>query len=247
MRTALLPFLVLAGCVNPRYQASKVVELTLPANGVTALDCWSHNGGVTVTGDAAAASIALRAELSVRGHTQAEADANLELLEVAHDRDGGTLRVRGKYPQDTLNRCSPSFRFTLTVPPQLSLQLGSHNGDLRARGTEGDARFETHNGDIAVELRTNKIAAISHNGDVDLRLDGDGALDGSVISHNGDVTLTLAGAFGTKLQAATHNGRVTGHPQATDTTTSRRSYTGRLGNGAGKLVVDTHNGNVVIR
>jgi hypothetical protein len=247
MRATLLLLLGAAACAHPSFRASKVVELTLPADGLTALDCESHNGAIRVTGDAAAAAVALRAELSVRGVTQEEADANLELLAIAHERDGGTLRVRGDYPRDRLANRSPSFAFTLTVPPRTGVRLVSHNGDLHAAGIEGNAALETHNGDVDATLRTNRLAVASHNGDVDLRVDGAGALDGTVASHNGDVTLTLAGTIGTRVEAATHNGRVTPPANAADATSGRRRFAGRLGDGAGRLLVETHNGDVVIR
>ncbi len=243
----LLPLLLLAGCVHPTFQATKIVELTLPAAAVTALECHSHNGGITVTGDPGATGVALRAELSVRGYTQPEADANLHLLGIGREEVGGTLRIRGTYPEGELGNRSPSFRFTMTVPTRLAVTLVSHNGDVKVRGIEGATALETHNGNIDGAVRTNRITATTHNGSVDLRLDGDGALDGEITSHNGDVTVTLDGAFDTVVGAATHNGSVTPPANATDVARDRRRFEGTLGAGGGALVVVTHNGDVVIR
>ena len=247
MRTILLSFLGAAACASPSFHASKVVELTLPADGLATVDCTSHNGAIRVTGDASASSVALRAELSVRGFTQEEADANLELLEVEHGLDGDTLRVRAKYPREQLARRSPSFAFTLTMPSRTGLRLVTHNGDLRVEGTEGAAVLETHNGDVDASLRASRIAAATHNGSVALRVEGEGPLDGEVASHNGDVTVTLAGGTDTVLHLATHNGSITPPAGAHAATSTRRSFRGTLGTGGGELVVTTHNGDVVVR
>lgn len=242
----LLPVLA-AGCVYPNYKASKVVEFTIPAGNLQTIDCQSHNGDITVNGDPAVTEIALRAEMSVRGYSQAEADANLHLLEVGREETAGLLKIWGKYPSGELNNRSPGFRFTMKVPQRLALQLVSHNGDLNVQGTEGTARFETHNGDIGGSLQTNQVVATTHNGDVVLKLAGAGALDGEVTSHNGDIELTLAEGFGTRLAASTHNGRVTPPARIAEASVGKRSLAGSLGDGKGRLVVESHNGNVTFR
>jgi hypothetical protein len=239
--------LLASACVFPNFKASKVLELRLPANKLERLECESHNGDITVHGDPAATEVALRAELSVRGYSQEEADANLHLLEVGHEESLGTLRIFGKYPAGELGNRSPTFRFTLHVPRSLAVQLVSHNGDIATTGTTGRATMETHNGDIDGSVRANQLVVTTHNGNVSLRVDGEGGLDGTVTSHNGDIDMSLARDLGTFVHASTHNGRLKAPPQAVDVAASRRSLKCRLGDGKGRLVLDTHNGDVVIR
>jgi DUF4097 and DUF4098 domain-containing protein YvlB len=236
-----------AGCVFPAYKASKVVELTLPVEKLQELACESHNGAITVTGDAAATDISLRAELSVRGYTQSEANSNLELLEVGREENGGTLRIFGKYPSGTLDNLSPGFTFTLKVPQRFAVRLVSHNGDITANDIDGAATIETHNGDIGGALRGRRVSATTHNGNVGLRLSCEGALDGEARSHNGDIDLAIAESAGTRLEATTQNGRITPPAKLADATIGKSSLACRLGDGKGRFVIDTHNGNVVIR
>lgn len=249
MRTylLLLPCALAAGCIFPQYKAEKTLEFTLPIAGLTKLRCESHNGDITITGDATATTIALRADLSVRGHSQAEADANLHLLEVVREQIGDTLRIHGKYPAAELTNRSPGFRFTMTVPPDLAVQLTSHNGDVAAVGMSGSTAIETHNGDVKGSLATNHVVATTHNGDVELKLSGEGPLDGELRSHNGDIEVVVDERLGTRLEASTHNGRVTPPARVQDASFGKRRLTCRLGDGKGKLVIDTHNGDVVIR
>lgn len=245
----ILPFVPLfaAACVFPNYKAVKVVELTLPAADFRKLDCESHNGSIVVNGDPTATDVSMRAEISVRGFSQAEADANLHLLEVGREDRGDTMRLFGKYPPGELSNRSPSFQFTLKVPRRLALQLVSHNGNITANDVEGATSIETHNGDIAGAMPTNHLAATTHNGDVELRLSGQGPLDGEVRSHNGDIDLAIGAGLGGRVEAATNNGKVTPPPVLKDATVGNRRLSFSVGDGKGKLVVETHNGDVVMR
>lgn len=249
MRSPLLlvPCLLVSGCTFPTYKAERTLEFTLPAEDLRQLRCETHNGNIQVTGTVGATQIALRADLSVRGRTQAEADANLALLDVVRERVGETLRIRGDYPAAKLRNSSPGFRFTLTVPADLAVHLTSHNGNVTARGIRGSTAIETHNGNITGDVTTSHIVATTHNGNVDLVLSGEGSLDGDVRSHNGNIELAIDQRLGSQLVAATSNGRVTPPARAQDATLDQRRVSCRLGSGTGRLAVETYNGNVMIR
>lgn len=249
MRSPVLvvPCLLAFGCTFPIYKAERTLEFTLPAEGLRQLHCETHNGNIQVAGTAGATQLTLRADLSVRGGTQAEADANLALLDVVRERVGDTLRIRGDYPAAELRNRSPGFRFTLTVPADLAVHLTSHNGNVTARGIRGSTAIATHNGNITGDVTTNHIVATTHNGNVELALSGDGPLDGDVHTHNGNVEIAIDQRLDSQLVAATRNGRVTPPGRVQDATLDRRRMSCRFGDGSGKLAVETYNGNVVIR
>jgi len=257
MRALTLPALLFAGCAYPTFVSSKVIELSIPAADLTTVSCVSHNGNVTVTGDPQATEVALRAELSVRGYSQSEADANLLLLSLGKDRDNGTLKIYGKYDALQLRSVSPSFTFTLKVPQQVAVILTSHNGDIRANGTRGTVALESHNGDIVADAATCQVRAETHNGEVRIDLATDpanpGKLDGEITSHNGNIVVSLAEGISTSLHASTHNGEITAASplssgrQLQDATKKPRSLRGRLGDGTGSLTITTHNGDVRLR
>jgi DUF4097 and DUF4098 domain-containing protein YvlB len=245
MRVILL-LLLFAACTQPGFVSKKSVDLTIPAASVTALSCTSHNGDITVQGDGAATEIALHAELSVRGYTQAEADANLQQMSVGQDVDQGRLKIYGKYDQTALQNLSPSFGFRMKTPRQLGLELESHNGAIHADGTQGAVSLLSHNGEIVAKVTTAKVKAQTHNGSVQVALANQGRLDGEITSHNGSVEVTLAEGVGTAIEASTHNGEITA-TRLQDAATSRQSVRGRVGDGSGHLSITTHNGDVTIR
>jgi len=246
MRTVLLlPFL--AACFNhPQFVASKVLEAEIPAVDVQQLVCESHNGDIEAAG-APTETIVLRVEMSVRGMTQEEAEANLLLLELGREKVGDRLRLFGKHPAHALDNRSPSFRFVLTVPARLNLQLGSHNGDLVARGVGGKLAATTHNGRIQADLAGTEVALQSHNGDVQLRLEGVGRVDGTVETHNGEVGITFASGRSATIAVTTHSGRITTNGQVGVLDEGRSSLRGKVGDGTGELKVTTHNGGIDLR
>jgi|RhiMethySRZTD1v2_1073278.scaffolds.fasta_scaffold06682_11 DUF4097 and DUF4098 domain-containing protein YvlB len=247
MRTSLFLVPLLAACTYPRYVATKTVEYAIPAPSTTNLICQTHNGNITVTGEGNTTQIAVRAELSVRGYTQGEADANLHLVEVGREQEGGTLRLFVKYPID-LSNCSPSGNFVLGVPRDIACGLESHNGRLSLRGTRGNVRLETHNGSIDATVEGTEVETTTHNGNIRLALAGSDPIKAEVCSHNGSIEMSLPENIGTMLDASTHNGKVVGPERGVAAATyGRSSLRGRIGDGTGSLTISTHNGNVRIR
>lgn len=247
MRHSALLFLFAAACSFPRHTASKVVEFTVPATALQRLECETHNGGITITGSPTADSVTVRAEMSVRGYSQEEADTNLHQLEVGNETTDGKLRLFGKYPSTGLSNCSPSFAFTLTIPQRLEVELESHNGDLTVNDLTGNLKSTTHNGDIELKGQSPKVALETHNGNVIADFAGRGSLDGEVTTHNGNVVLSFPGEVDATVAASTQNGSLKASDRLTDAKQSRRQLNGRVGSGAGKLNVTTHNGNVSVR
>lgn len=242
---AVLPLALVAACSFQRFAASKVVDYALPVAGVQRLSCQSHNGGITVIGDAAATEIVVHAEITARAGSQVEADALLHQLDVRRDVADGGLTVTGTGPQTGWTESSV-FTFTITLPPQTALDLLSHNGELRLQGTAGDVRVETHNGGITGDTAGSRLVAVTHNGNVRLTLRC-AAREATIETHNGEVEVELAATQDARLEAATHNGRIRCDPPLEDATRGRNRLVGRLGDGKGSLRITTHNGDVVLR
>lgn len=271
MKTALLLTILplAAACSMPKHKATRTYEVTLPAAGLQRLVCETRNGDITIVGDAAATTLSVRADLSVRGHTQAEADANLKLLDVQKDVGADAVTLTGLFPAKGLGNCSPEIAFTIRMPTRLRVAATTHNGDVRVDGSDGGATLSTHNGDVVVAGGGAEVQATSHNGDVDWQgagrrvelttHNGDvraafataGEVQSTLTSHNGDVDLTFPGAVDAAFAAETSNGGVRLAAKGmTDVVVGRggRSATARLGKGgAGQVKAVTHNGDVTAK
>ena len=245
-KTLLLVPLLATACSYPSFVAKKVVELDVPLSQASKLHCKSHNGDITIARGTASDSVHIKAILKVRGYTQQEADANLELLSVADELDDDTLRIYGDYPRPELNGMSPTFTYTMNVPSHLDLNLVTHNGDVTARGTTGATRVETHNGNIVATSANKKTRVETHNGDIDLVIRSSDDLEGRVITHNGDIDVELVADAHCWLEVFTHNGRIRTPRVIHDASIKRRSVRCRIGEGdtEGRLFIKTHNGDV---
>jgi DUF4097 and DUF4098 domain-containing protein YvlB len=244
----LVPLFAVA-CTYPRFVASKTVEVDVPLAQAAELDCKTHNGNIKVTRGESDDSIHVVAKMRVRGHTQEEADRNLELLSVGQSHDGNTLRIFGEYPRSTMNNRSPSFTFTMQVPEHVALDLESHNGDIISQGTTGPVRIETHNGDVRGTSRNKSTRIETHNGEVKMSMQSHEDLDGRITSHNGNIVIEVSDQARCWLEAVTHNGRIKTPSTIHDATISRRKVRCRLGEAEtdGRVFVKTHNGNIVVR
>lgn len=243
----LVPLLSVA-CSYPRFTASKTVEAEVPVEQALALQCKTHNGNITITRGESRDTIHLHTIMKVRGHTQDEADDNLRLLSVAHEFDGDTLKIYGKYPRPDLNNRSPSFTYTMQVPEHLALRLLTHNGNVKTEGTTGAVRIETHNGDVIGAVQNEKLWVETHNGEIGLSIDADADLDGRVVSHNGDIDITVGSDAHCWLEVFTHNGHIDPPGTIHDANIKKRSMRCRLGEAStdGRLYVKTHNGDIEV-
>jgi hypothetical protein len=243
--TPLLLF-ALTACNVPAFVAQRQRELREPATGLLSLSCRTDNGGIEVRGVAGADAIAIRVVMQARGDSRAEADANVAKLDVAVERHGAELALRGVWPDELDEDCSPSFAFTIEVPPELALQLVSHNGGLRAFDVSGDLHAGTHNGRIEARTGAGTVDLESHNGPIELQLDGTGPVRGHVRSHNGAVAVDLGGRAAEVL-ASTHNGTIAVARPEVETDRSDNSVLLRVGGGGSELQLITHNGDVTVR
>lgn len=258
-----------AACSMPMHKAMRTYELTLPAEGLQRLACDTRNGGITIVGDAAATTVSVRADLSVRGRTQAEAEANLKVLDVQKEVSTDAITLKGVFPASGLGQSQPEIAFTIRMPARLRAAATTHNGDVRLDGSDGGAALTTHNGDVVVAGGGAEVQATTHNGDVRWQGAGRrvelvthngnvraefaaaGEVQSTLTSHNGDVDVAFPGAVDAAFAAETSNGGIRLAAKGmTDVVTSRggRSATARLGKGgAGQVKAATHNGDVTVR
>ena len=141
--------------------------------------------------------------LTVSAATQAKADEILKKTEIVgnHDDDGWNLETvwpgrrsggRGNRNGNPCDQCRISARYEIVVPPGVTAELQTVNGDVRVRDLDGELNVETVNGSIEVRGARQSVSAQTVNGKVDAvaqALPGDAEV--SIQTVNGDVSLTL--------------------------------------------------------
>ncbi len=158
--------------------------------------------------------------LTVSASTQARVDEILKKTEIVgnHDEDGWNLETvwpgrrtggRGNRHGSPCDQCRISARYEIVVPPGVTAELQTVNGDVRVRDLEGEANVSTVNGSIEIRGARQSVSAQTVNGKIDAiaqALPADAEV--SMQTVNGDVALTLPQDAKFDFEASTMNGRI---------------------------------------
>jgi DUF4097 and DUF4098 domain-containing protein YvlB len=130
------------------------------------------------------------------------------------------------------------------------VNLQTHNGEVDCEKISGETELETHNGSITCEEISGYIKLRTHNGNarVSYSATAPPICDISAVTHNGSVHLTAPPNFSAKVECSTHNGSITTDlPITISGKLSKTKLTGTIGQGLGKLYLETHNGSIKIK
>ncbi|MFC7227843.1 DUF4097 family beta strand repeat-containing protein [Salinirubellus salinus] len=247
----------LAGCAG--FTGPDVVEddtQTYSVSGYDAVRLENRNGDVRVeAGDADLDQVTV--EIHKRGRSQEAIDA----VTVEDTVEDGLLTLESVY-EDDFRFANASARLVVTLPDGVSLlSARTVNGDVSARGVVGDARLSSGNGDAeavdvdgyvtvesangdAVARGTTGVAgAQTANGEVDVEV-YDIRDDVTLSSGNGDVEAGVGPALDADVELSVGNGDVEAEVELADSESSRRSISGRLGEGGPTLRCSSGNGDV---
>ncbi len=179
------------------------------------------------------------------------------------EHEGG-VTICAVYPEDRddrPNECRPggrgrnstrnndvSVEFTVRIPAGVNFLGRTVNGDVDARGIEGDAEAHTVNG--SVDISASGLAEGSTvNGSITAsmgRADWSGRLDFTTV--NGSVTLEFPEDLDCDLNVQTVNGTISSDfPITVKGRFSPRELRGMIGDGGRDLRITTVNGSVHIR
>jgi len=216
--------------------------------GGRALVFEGFNGTLDLTGSDAPEAT-LRFMRRARGSDDAEATETLEGVTVTESGDAAAYRF-------TMRAADPSLTAVDvrgSVPRGTTLRIRLATGTVAVRAVEGPIYVQIENGTVEVNGAAAPVDIRARNGTLDVGLTtlGDAA-PVFVDTQNGSITLALPAAASAAVEATTLVGTVAdeGLPFA-----SRRlspagagtKFTGQLGAGASRVVVQTRNGAITLR
>jgi DUF4097 and DUF4098 domain-containing protein YvlB len=126
----------------------------------------------------------------------------------------------------------------------------THNGSVTATQVSGTAKLQTHNGSIRCDDISGDAQLKTHNGSVKVRYSqaAPPACDISIVTYNGQIEFAGPANLSAAVEASTHNGSIrTELPVMVVGNVSKRSISGTIGAGQGKVHLETHNGSITIR
>jgi hypothetical protein len=265
-------FMLLSGCciyvgscdMQAKYE--KIVHLAMPLSHSSGFETQTHNGSITIHGtDVADCNVT--ATIVARAGTDEKAVELADQTQVDFERMGQNLVLKIKRPEPLIN-CSVSVSLDCIVPNQVDLKLESHNGAVRITNIKGQIDAITHNGKVTADQVTGAVKLQTHNGGISCEeISGDAQLDThnggvnvdysqtaepvcdiSIVTHNGSIDLATPRNYSAQIKASTHNGSInTQMPITVTGKISRNTINGTIGDGQGKLYLETYNGSIKIR
>ena len=181
-------------------------QLSIPVAGLEAIDVATHNGALTVTGQAGRDAIEVTIQRKAGGLTIEDAEACLAAIEIvsqATGPDGKTHKLAWRWLTPRRHTWSAAVAFTILMPPQLALRATTHNGRVEATGLAADVHALSHNGRMQLASDAGSVYAETHNGRIHATTAGPQV---ELKSHNGSIQVTAAGAEHINLE--THNGGI---------------------------------------
>lgn len=261
-----LSVMLLSGC-SYAHQAKAAGEerLTFPVDQTTALHVTTGNGFVRAAAGAADVfEITVRKE--GRAPTTREAEEALAAIEIISETADGVRTLTWRYKEPRSKAWNATVSFEVLMPASVALAATTHNGALNVSGLASDVELSTHNGAVVVEGHAGaRLKARSYNGGLtvssaatDLDVETyNGAIHCTasnraaprirLVSHNGGIDLDLADDASAALTCSTSNGSVRCDLPVTADAASRTSLRGKLGDGAGRVRTETHNGSIRVR
>ena len=266
---------VLALAWTSSAQASETVKETFkktyPLQAGGELRVENTNGGITVeVWDRN--EVQVEAVKQVRAESAEKAREAMKTLRIEVKPSAGALQILTRYPKNegdgffdwlSGNSVSMSVTYKIKAPRELVSNLQSTNGGVRLVGTRGRAELSTTNGGVSVEDVEGNIRLRSTNGGLTV-VNAAGTLDGittngginaqlsevdgdiSLRTTNGGVNLRLPENLRASVDIATSNGGIHSDLAVEGGKKTKRSLTGDINGGGGKLHVRSTNGGVRI-
>jgi len=258
----------LSGCVFAASKQSATTTASRSVAGVTMLQVENRNGAVTVSEDATAAGLEVRAEIRCWAATQQEADDRAKaarLVTEVEPNGKGLVRVEFPEPKSSQDSATIEIRVGALVDLDLRttngaitvsgfncpLEARTSNGAVETSGHSGTSSIETSNGRIVVQSAGGPVDATTSNGRVEVVLAPGNASSVDASTSNGSIEIVADAAWIGTVTGNTSNGRVT--LDVPDGTGKSRRVSGTnaattsVGQGDSTIKARTSNGTVTVR
>ncbi len=232
---------------EPSVWVEETESFTVSASGLQGLSCKTHNGRIESQGESGLEEVRVTVRMKAGGDDEDEAAEAMDSIRIIKDQENGQLSLGWEWIQPRESDWRAQVSFDIEQPAALASNAESHNGRIILSGIEENCRAETHNGRIEVRGGSREVMLETHNGGIVVALTRAGSVAGKILTHNGAVRLDLHDDASTELRCSTHNGSISSDLPLSDRFQGRNFLSGTLGQGEGKLTIETHNGSIKVR
>jgi hypothetical protein len=205
------------------------------------------NGNMDVIAESGTEDFVVGGFRRVRSSSLADAQEQLDRLQVDVSVEGDAIVIRTQQPSDTEGRTF-EVEYNLIVPERLEGNIRNVNGNILIDSMDDDVDVSTTNGNISLRdhFGSAEVRATNGNLDATVTLPQGGVLEMS--TTNGNLDLDIPASTSANFVARVANGSITTSGLSLDNAQSTPfSLTGVLGDGDGEIDIETVNGNIVVQ
>lgn len=228
-------------------QAQEAFFFEEDATGVSGFELEGVNGNIDVIAVSGTEDFVVEGFKRVRSSSLADAEEQLERLEVVVTFEGDAIVIRTDQPSDAQGRTF-EVEYDLTVPERLEGDILNVNGNILVDSMDDDLQVTTTNGNISLQDHSGSAVMRTTNGNVGATVTM--PLGGEIIMRavNGNMDLDVPQSTSATFSARLANGEITtSNLSLSDAQATPVSLTGVLGNGNGEIDIETVNGNISVR
>lgn len=207
MRTFLSLILLTAGLSTAAAaDYEEVRDLSLNAEGISALDVKTGAGSLAITGVAQSSTIVVEAIVRVSEDPDDAREIIESSLVLSLERDGDRAVLEARFEDGSWFSGGGSIQLEVTVPEGMALDVRDGSGSIAIRDVTADIAIEDGSGSIdlrqvggqvTIDDGSGSISAQQVGGDVTVT-DGSGSLElirveGSVVIDDGSGSITVSG------------------------------------------------------
>ena len=252
-------------CGSPAVWQTEEANLSQAASGVEQVEVETHNGAITFTAVEGTDGIAILVTKKAGGANVEDAASCMEAIAIDAAVEGGTYKLGWHWAGLKKSGWQGKVSFEISLPASIDVSGTTHNGGIAVSDMACAARLRTHNGGVTVENHQGQVDAETHNGGIsagsvcsDIRLathnggikcdlSGCEAINGELTTHNGSITVELGDKASAEIVCTTNNGSVSCTCPMDVTVKKKHVLVGKVGEGGGKLEVETHNGSISVK
>jgi hypothetical protein len=265
-----LPILAQAACLDPTAVIERQLDRTFEVASGSVVRVELSGGSVhAVTGPAGRVHVLLRQAIHTN-EGEREAERLLADFEISATQQGDEVSVLGRRTRGSgwgwhMDRVR--ITATITVPPDVRLELGTSGGSIAVRGERaaamradtsggsiaadggsGDLMLTTSGGSITVGRALGRLLADTSGGSISVDYVGASAHDIDLDTSGGGIRVGIDPAASLAVSAGTSGGSVRIEGLTLDGRSIGRSHaSGTINGGAGRLDASTSGGSIRLR
>lgn len=222
----------------------EIFKKEIPLKDLERLKVENVNGNIEILGEE-------RDSILIEAIKKAERQSHLKNLEILIGREGKELKIETKHTRSYFLGFLPvkmggSINYKIKLPKNLKLKIETVNGNVKVENINALIEAESVNGDISIKESSGKGSFETVNGDIKIEIK-DEYPELTAESVNGNIFLKSSKKINANYYLEVVNGKIKIIPSLMEIkSSSPKEMQGVLGDGKGKLRLETVNGSITI-